>query len=253
MAASELTNESQFEQDKTQTHTSAHYVFHYPAGSLAEKEILAIAETQEKCFADICSTLQVEYPERIHYYFTDSPLEIGRVFWEEGTPCNGVALCGRNKVYAVYNETIKCIGSHEDTHLISFLINFPESDFLVEGLAMSFDGLWWGVPNEVWTSYYKAACSDLSVKDLLDNHAFEKRGCVITYPVAGAFTKFLIETYGITRFIELYKYSGCEYEEIMLSVFNTSLSDIEAAFWNKMNQVSFDASSLEEMLRKEGF
>ena len=144
--------EEAFEQDKTELYISDHYIFHYCAGSVAAQEILLIAETQEKSFSKICSILKVDYAEKINYYLTDSPWEIGRVIWDEEAPCNGCALCGRNKVYAVYNDDIKCIGSHEDTHLISFLINYPESDFVVEGLAMYMDGLWWGIPNEIWAA-----------------------------------------------------------------------------------------------------
>lgn len=253
MCSVQMSDEEKFEQSKPETYTTEHYVFHYQAGSLAEKEIRQIAETQEKAFTRICNTLKVDYPERINYYFTDSPLEIGRVIWGEDMPCNGCALCGRNKIYAVYSEKIKCIGSHEDTHLISFLMNYPESDFVVEGLAVSFDGLWWGVPNETWTSYYKTKHPDLSVKGLLDNDAFAECGCVITYPVAGAFTNFLIDTYGIDRYIELYRYDGCEYEEIVHSVYSASLSELEKSFWEKMSKIAFDALNLEEMLRDEGF
>lgn len=246
--------EALFEQDKTKTYTSAHYVFHFQAGSLAEKEIMSITQKQEQCFSKICATLQVEYPEKIHYYFTASPLEIGRVFWEDGTPCNGVALCGRSesKIYAVYNGEVKCIGSHEDTHLISFAINYPESDFVVEGLAMSMDGLWWGIPNEVWSAYYKNIHPQLSINLLLENDIFAERGCVITYPIAGAFTRFLIDTYGMDRYLELYKYGGCEYGNVFATIFQATIAEIERAFWAQMATVQFDASALEEMLRAEG-
>jgi hypothetical protein len=247
------TSELQFEASKTKSYTSEHYIFHYLPDSIADKDIKQIVETQESSFAKICSTLQVNYPEKINYYFTDSPLEIGRIFWEEGTPCNGVALCGDNKIYAVYTDEIKCIGSHEDTHMISFLLGYPQSDFVVEGLAMFMDGLWWGVDNEVWSAYYKAKHLDLSIVELLDNDVFAERGCVITYPIAGAFTKFLIDTYGIERYLSFYKYDSAISEEIVQSVFNTSLHEIEKSFWEKLSSIPFDSGELEEMLRNEGF
>lgn len=245
--------EAIFEQNKTETFISQHYIFHFPSGSLAEKEILSIAQTQECAFAKVCALLKVQYPERIHYYLADSPLEIGRVFWEEGTPCNGCALCGSNKIYAVYSEAVKCLGAHEDTHLISFLINFPESDFTVEGLSMCVDGLWWGVPNEVWAAYYHQKHPELTVKSLLDNDIFAEYGCVITYPIAGAFTKFLMDTYGVEDYLEFYKYTGTDYEDIFPALFRRSLQEIEEAFWKQMDTVPFDAAALEEMLRAEGF
>ena len=253
MTGTELTKEELYELNITLTYVSEHYVFHFLPGSAAERDIATIAKNQEACFSEICATLQVEYPGTIHYYFTNSPLEIGRVFWEEGTPCNGVALCGRGKIYAVYTDTVQCIGSHEDAHLISFLINYPESDFWVEGLAMSFDGLWWGVPNEVWAAYYREKHSSLSVKELLDNDSFAKWGCVVAYPIAGAFTKYLIQTYGVDRYLELYRHKGWEYEETILTVFGASLSSMEESFWKTVSMVPFDAPALEAMLRAEGF
>lgn len=243
--------EKLFEQTKTETFVSEHYVFHYESGSLAEKEIQIIADEQESCFVKICSTLHVTYPERINYYFTDDPVEIGRLIWNEDTPCNGVAICGENKIYAVYTENVKCIGFHEDAHLISFLINYPESDFVVEGLAVAFDGLWWGVPSETWTSYYKTKHPDLLVSNLFDNDTFAEIGCVIGYPVAGAFTKFLIDTFGTERYLDFYKYGGCEYSAAVQSIFSKSMTEIEALFWNKMKVVAFDAPALEKMLKDE--
>ena len=247
--------EALFELGRTEIYVSDHYVFHFQSGSLAEKDIALIAKNQEQCFTKICSVLQMDYRERIHYYFTASPLEIGRVFWEEGTPCNGVALCGRTqaKIYAVYNETVKCIGSHEDTHLISFQINYPESDFVVEGLAMFMDGLWWGVPNEVWAAYYKQKRPEMAVLKLLDNNIFATEGCVITYPIAGAFTAYLIDTYGIENYLCLYKYKEDNYEEIFVSVFKSSFAEIEKLFWQKIGEVHFNPFVLEEMLKAEGF
>ena len=253
MCLANMTDEERFEYDKTETYATEHYVFHYQKGSLAEKEIKTISETQEDAFSKICCTLNIVYPEPINYYFTDSPKAIGRVIWNEDLPCNDVALCGRNKIYAVYTENIKCIGSHEDTHLISFLMNYPESDFVVEGLAMSFDGLWWGVPNEIWVSYYNTKHPDLSVKTLFDNNAFAETGCVIAYPIAGAFTKFLIDTFGIERYLDFYKYDGCEYDEAFHAILGASLMEIEASFWQAMKAIAFDAPLLEKMLKDEGF
>ena len=247
--------EALFEQDKTETYVSEHYVFHFQPGSLAEKDIATIAHEQERCFSKICAVLQVDYLEKIHYYFTTSPLTIGRIFWEEGTPCNGVALCGREqaKIYAVYDETIKCVGSHEDTHLISFQINYPESDFVVEGLAMFMDGLWWGVPNEAWTAYYKQKYPEMAVRSLLDNEAFAQLGCQITYPLAGAFTKYLMDTFGKDKYLTFYQYTEDNYEEIFISIFKTAFTDIEKDFWETMRAIDFNPALLEEMLKEEGF
>lgn len=164
--------EEAFEYDKTEIFISEHYIFHYCAGSVAEKDILRIAETQEKSFSKICSTLKVHYAEKINYYLTD---------------------------------------------------------------------------------YYKTKHVNLSVKDLFDNDIFADYGCTVTYPIAGAFTRFLIDTFGMERYIELYKYTGEEYETVMQSIFHTSFEDIVEHFWSEMSRIPFNASTLEEMLHSEGF
>ncbi len=252
MSPADMTAEEQFEFDKTEIFITEHYVFHYRKGSLAEKEIQTIAQKQEAVFSKICCILNVTYPERIDYYFTDCPNAIGRAVWEEDFPCNGVALCGRNKIYAVYTEKIRCIGAHEDTHLISLLINYPESDFVVEGLAVALHGLWWGLPNETWAAYYMEKYADLSIESLFDNDAFAKIDSVITYPIAGAFTQFLMDTFSMERYLDLYQYDGCEYSEAVLSLFGVSLSEIEILFRNKMKSVAFDVPTLENLLKEEG-
>lgn len=252
MHSENITAQEKFELVKTESFVSEHYVFHYRKGSLAEKEIDRIAQKQEDSFSKICHILNVSYPDRIHYYFTDSPNAISRAVWGEDFPCNGVALCGRNKIYAVYTEKIRCIGAHEDTHLISFLINYPESDFVVEGLAVALHGLWWGLPNETWASYYMEKYPDLLIESLFDNDVFSKVDSVIAYPVAGAFTQFLMDTFSVERYLKLYKYSGSEYSEFALSLFGISLSEIAIMFRKKMKTVAFDAQKLEEMLKEEG-
>ena len=253
MEAENLSKELKFESSKTETHTTEHYIFHFLPGSLAEKDIQSIAQIQEEAFSEISDTLKISYPQQIHYYFTDSPSEIGSTLWEEGTLCNGVAICGCNKIYAVYNETTKCIGAHEDAHLISFLLGFPKSDFLVEGLAMFFDKTWWGISNAEWASYFKDKYADITIQKLLSNQLFAEYECVITYPIAGAFTGFLITTYGIDHYIRLYTHKNPDPEECFQSVFNLSLLEVETSFWSAMHDIGFDANVLEQLLEAEGY
>ena len=248
MGQTSLPVEKQFESIRTCTYTTDHYIFHYQPGSLAGQAIKDNASQQEQAFSEICGKLHVKYPERIHYYFTDSPLEIGSMFWGEGASCNGCAIYEDHKIYAVYNEEIKCIGAHEDTHLISYLIGIPISDFITEGLAMYFHERWWGRPNEEWAAYYKSKHPQLSIEKLLDNVCFDQCGCTMTYPIAGAFTKFIIDTYGIERYIAFYRYTGTEYGREIESIYGVPLKDLEDSFWKEIFAVSFDSAQLEDML-----
>ena len=53
------------------SYTTEHYVFTYKEGTLAAKDIRKVSKIQEKCFARICSTLKVDFTEKINYFLLD--------------------------------------------------------------------------------------------------------------------------------------------------------------------------------------
>ena len=229
------------------TYETDHYIFSYEQGSLAEKEIIQIATTQEEGFAKICNLLKINYTEKIQYFLLDSAKEVGKLLGGDGE-CNGFAICGERKIYAVYNDDVKCIGPHEDAHLISFEHNYPHSRFIVEGLAMFFDETWWRLPNEIWSAYYKTINGDISVAKFIDNDDFYSLDCMITYPIAGAFTSYLISAFGVDKYIQMYKYDGADYCYAFAEIFGCSLSQIEEEFWQAIAKVKFDINEIEKAL-----
>ena len=230
--------------------STAHYIFYFESASLAEQEISAIAEEQEHCFDRICNVLDVKYPGRITYYLLDSAEKVGVLFGVD-EPINGFAVLGESKIYATYNQDIRCIGCHEDVHLISSVINIPKSDFLLEGLAMYFDETWWSISNEIWACYYKKKHCALSIQDMILNKDFYACDCMVTYPCAGAFIKFLINHYGMNSFIALYRYQGEDFDVAFESVYGLPLAEIEDVFWNEMLHIDFDISEIENALKDE--
>lgn len=185
------------------TYESEHYLFHFNENSVAELDIENIAFEQEACFRYITSVLRTIPDFRIEYFLCDSPEEVGH-FYGDDDPCNGFARLP-NQIYAVYNEHIKCIGFHEDTHIISYTINRPNSPAIREGLAMYFDRKWWGISNIEWCGYFIETGKSISVAAMLDKDAFFEVDCSLSYPIMGAFTDYLISTYGITAYMEFYK------------------------------------------------
>lgn len=160
--------------------TTTHYVFHYPKNSLAEKEMNEIAALQEGCYSFFSSFLQTDAKGKIHYHFFDTPEEVGRQYAitydnNNDEPCNGFALPemrskdGVNHIFAVYNNEVKCVGFHEDAHIISNSLGRPVSQFIREGLAMFFDRYWWGIDNYSWTRWYVEQRKNPSVTELLEN------------------------------------------------------------------------------------
>ena len=114
--------------------------------------------------------------------------------------------CLTDTIFATYNETIKCIGYHEDVHLfMAEQYGNLKSCFVKEGIATFFDRVWWGIDNQYWA---KVIIENRIIKDierLYDNEEFFNYGCMYTYPVAGAFTAWLIEKVGIDGYKKYYQ------------------------------------------------
>ncbi len=206
-----------------------HYVFNYVKGGLAEKDILAISDIQERCYDKICNTLKIKYPKKISYWFYSSPEVLGKYLCD-GNACNGlsitdnvcadigmkISLDGNEEnsffvppysIHAVYEDRIKCIGEHEDTHMIAAQINEPSSDFLCEGLAMYMEGKWWGKPNKYWVEQYyqEKVCPKPSELIDISEDEFWRIETRISYPLSGAWVEFFIKEYGIDKFLNLYR------------------------------------------------
>ena len=209
-----------------------HYAFHYKPGSFAEKDIRSIAKEQERCFDRIVALLNIPYCDTIQYVLTDSPEENGRIIEElfgEYAPGNGFAI-GPNNVFAVYNEQVRCVGAHEDTHLISYAYCDPSCELLHEGLAVYMDGEWWGKPNAEWVKAFLSNGSYRSVFALAEDETFRNTPCEISYPIAGAFTAFLIERLGAADYLEqIYKPKALLAEKIQ-QIFRQTPEEVEKDF-----------------------
>lgn len=116
-----------------------------------------------------------------------------------------VLLCPPNKIYAVYNEQVKCIGFHEDAHILSYIINRPNCPAIREGLAVFFDRKWWGISNMDWCGYFMDAVYYHPISELLHQEIFYDLECFITYPIMGALTEYLFMAYGKQLYLEMYR------------------------------------------------
>ncbi len=215
------------------TYESLHYVFHYLPGSVAEHDLLLIRDCQESCFKRITESLQVDFPGKIHYWLCDTPEEVGRIYGDN-EPCNGFAS-RPDKVYAVYNKDIHCIGPHEDAHLISYQIHRPRSAFVREGLAMHFDETWWGRPNEDWVKEFQRDGELPNLYDLFSDEVFYQYSDAVTYPIAGALTSYLIKTYGMASYLIFYRNDKLSWQDAIRKYFGTDLNSIIEAFLHSLS------------------
>lgn len=233
------------------TFETEHYIFAFNENSLAQKDIEKIAERQEECFEHICRVLGTKPSFKIKYYLCDSPEEVGRAYGDN-EPCNGFADIP-DKIYAVYNRDVKCIGFHEDAHVVSYTVNRPDSPAIREGLAMYFDRLWWGISNFAWTKYYMENGLFLPFDELMKRDFFFKQDCALTYPVAGAFTEWLISAYGMDKYMSLYRQK--DMFEAMKNVYGKSAKELNEAFEKYAKLFDFDdflTKRMSELLEEYG-
>lgn len=211
------------------TYETANYIFNYTENSPAERDIEKIAAMQESCFSYICDVLRVKPSFRIQYFLCETAQQVGEIYGDN-VPCNGFASMP-DKVYAVYNEQVKCIGFHEDAHVISCLRNRPLSAAVREGLAMFFDRKWWGISNQEWTEYYIKNGMFAGLSSYLKDEVFFEIDCSISYPIAGSFTEYLIHTYGMEKYLAFWDWKG-DMTEAARQVFGCSVGQLDEAFRN---------------------
>lgn len=218
---------------------SNHYIFHYQKNSFASQMIEEVIETQENCFNYICKALNIDFDIKINYYFYNTPEEVGNAYGDN-EPCNAFAR-KPNEIFAVINKNTQCIGYHEDTHIISYSIAIPPQVFIREGLAMYFDKYHLGFSNLIWVSYFIKKNRYINISRLIINDEFYQYNWSITYPIAGAFTEYLIVTYGIEKYKDLYKKLDTNLKDCFYKIYLKNLNELECDFINYIN--SFNISN----------
>jgi len=192
---------------------SPFYIFHYFKNSLAEKEINQIIKIQESAYKKILKNLKLKNKRKIRYYIYPSEEIKERLMGDSG---NGNAIwieikkekenwkSKKIEVHCIYSNKVKCIGEHEDTHLLSLLLGVATFLFS-EGLAEFMSEKWDQKDIDFWTKKYLKRNKLYSLEFLIDNKNWNKINEAIVYPQAGSFVRYLIKIYGLEKFKEVYK------------------------------------------------
>jgi len=182
----------------TVTETSAHYTYRYSPGDHVN------SASVEAFYNWMSAQLHVDYGQKIHFYkFTDihqKELLTGRGGNADSNPAKG----------AVY--TIWPTDSHETTHLLTSKIGIP-TPFLNEGFAVAnqvdpldqrYTAQWNGYSPHHWAKQFLLAGSIPALEQLLERRTFDRSDASITYPVAGSFVLYLIETREMPKVLQMF-------------------------------------------------
>jgi len=185
---------------------SAHYIFHFFSDSLAEKEIVTIIEQQEKSWRKILDFLELPEPSRkiIYYLYPDGKTKKQLM----GDDWFAQSIRDEFCVHMIYNEKIKPLSEHEDTHLLSLSWGFSIG-LLQEGLAEYLVGHSWHGEN-LDQLVVEAMSKKLlpSIESIMDHKGWlesNDKYAQYNYAFVGSFARFLIEKYGKEKFRELYQ------------------------------------------------
>jgi len=221
----------------TESHETESYIFYFAAGDSVEFD---------RCEAYAqwgMEYLGVTLPKKIEYYKFRSYEEMGEAL---PSPAGGWAF-SENVAFA----TMWTWHNHECMHILAYWWtngNYPPS-FFMEGMAVAheydpYNDDWisrWNRAEigEPWLDIVKQLNAEgklYSIEDILESQSFwdniEQEEERIAYTQAGMFTVYLIETYGLEKFKEVY--SSLDYDDTLqvildqfISTYGISLETLE--------------------------
>ena len=117
---------------------------------------------------------------------------------------------------------------------------------------MFFDRYWWDIDNYTWTKLYIEEGKNPSVADLIENSNFREYDCELTYPIAGAFTGYLIERFGTEKYVEFYKRCDGKTAQAIEQAFGISVDILNNDFIGYMKMFPLRKEIRELMLKDLG-
>lgn len=172
---------------------SEHFVYYFAANDHVD------ATWQETYYDWLVETLDVSLSKKLHYFKYRDRTHLERVTGKTG---NGYADA---KAYGFH--TISPIDHHESVHVVVFNTMGRAAALFDEGIAVAHQKdptgpdevtRWSGTDvHEIAREHYRAGTIP-ALASLLESTAFRKHDPNLTYPLAGSFVRFLIDTSGLS-------------------------------------------------------
>lgn len=210
-----------------------HFDFYYRPGSKSEGRIKLIANRQENNYLDILNQMHLHDHNFRAIYFIFSSFDEYDDITDAGQFGNGHEIGNYDAIYGVDGYSLSNImGKHELTHFIvdKFFgagARGPYKWIISEGLAVWTEDSWDGMDLYEFARL-RIAEGDISTPfEIIRN---DETGNILrnSYAMAGAFTKYMISTYGIAKYIRLYQQG--KGLEVFDQIYGMSLSDMNNQF-----------------------
>ena len=195
------------------TRTTPHFVIHYDPDSGAAPGIDLIARDHEFRYWQLSRFLGVEHKGRIHSYIFRDSGQKARLFGAERTM---VARPWSGEMYLNHRGFPHRVLKHELAHVLSARFGAPPfrvsarwgvmvNMALVEGLAVAADWSSGRRSPHAWSKAMLELGTAPNLIRILGPTGFWTAAGRRAYTVAGSFSRFLIERYGIARYRRAYR------------------------------------------------
>ncbi len=190
-----------------------HFIIYYAKESYKDGEIEGIAAEHEFRLTQISDVLSFPYKERIESYIYPSTAAKQRLI---GAGNTNIAKPWSSQIH-ITKQSLDGTLKHELVHVLAGPFGLPVihaslSTGLVEGLAMAIDWDWGNrTPHQYAAAMQKFGVTP-DIAPLMTPAGFASQSSSVSYVLAGSFTRYLIDRYGIRSMMLLYH--STDYEKI---------------------------------------
>lgn len=183
-----------------------HFVMVYPARAVTEPQARQLALLHEFYFARLAQELRVVSVRKIRSFLYATPEQKGRLV---GAARTNIAKPWLWQIHLNLGD-VEASLKHELVHVMAAEFGFPLfraglNPGLTEGLAMAVERVQYDETIHRVAAQILSLDLPVAVEELFSFTGFAKTHPGISYSLAGSFSRFLIDQYGLRRFKRLYR------------------------------------------------
>ena len=225
------------------TYESDHFIFYYDEEYLSYEEIETIALTQEDLFYRISDILDIQYTGKITYYLYGNRMDYGGIPGAYAVGSEIHFLC----IFCVDFCKEGLHDAHEMTHALSDNIGYQHG-LLAEGLAVYIeDYIMKGVNLHGVVKILHTEGRLTSLEDLWEDYWCD---ILYNYDIAGSFTQFLIEEYGMEKYKQLYSHTL--FQDAFPTIYGKSFSEISDEWLYTVEQAEVTENEIDIVRYRDG-
>jgi hypothetical protein len=173
-----------------------HFVFHQqPHAKLSAKE----RAKNESIYRQMSKKLGADLDTKVQYFRYASNAQKGDLTGDAGNA---------HVEWPSTVHTLWPVDDHEIVHLLTAQWGETDSALLGEGVAVAMGGTWHGLAVHDWVAENHPERPVPDLGSIVRTADFRRADDAVTYPVAGSFVKWLIDTHGMAKFRSAYAGEG---------------------------------------------